>query len=468
MKMTGFASPKGDKAYFFFGSSYVRYDVATDKVEDGYPLSIADQWPGLFDSDIDACIPWDDGTVFFFKGDQCLNFDLNANAVVEGSQSSIGAVWPGVFPDGIDAGVLLASNNVYFFRGAEYVAWDTTAGAVAGSPTPITNDWAGLFDADIEAAVRWWSSGKLYFFRAGEYAQYDVDSDTVPEGYPKPVAGNWPGLPFGDSPVEPGPGPAPVVTDGTPARQLSTADARAELQALMDAGVILFADSTQLAGKVDMDGLIPMGGGQKQDGNVAGVVIRYLESGSKHIGTPAHPNAPDRLDPRNALALVRFCQWLNQTWGVTELYHLGIDGDGSGARTDCHGQGRAIDFVGVKGVRDGAEFVLTVLDDWGTVDTPSTPGGTWQPVGTNATHFRLDDAPSRAFERDFFRSAYDFIASQWQDRSANADGPGEPSAIGTGTFIMNPDHPTSAVGTKHGREAHNNHFHMQIGVTGTA
>lgn len=468
MKMTGFATPAGDKAYFFFGSSYVRYDVLTDKVEEGYPLSIADQWPGLFDSDIDACVPWDDGTVFFFKGDQCLSFDLNANAVVEGSQNSISATWPGVFADGIDAGVLLASNNVYFFRGAEYVTWDTTSGGVTGDPMPIADNWPGLFDSDIDAAIRWWASGNLYFFRAGEYSQYDLDNDTVPEGYPKPVAENWPGLPFEDSPVEPRPGPGPVVTNGTPARAMSTEAARAELQSLMDSGLILLADSAAMAGKVDLDGLVPSSGGQKQDGNVAGVVVRYLPSGSKNVGSPAGPNAPDRLDPRNALALVRLCQWLNQTYGVTELYHLGIDGDGSGVRTDCHGQGRAVDFVGVKGTFNGSEFVLTVNDDWGTVDTPSTPGGVWQPVGTSATHFRLDDAPGHEFERDFFRSVYNFIATQWQDHSPNPDGPAEPSAIGTGTFMMNPDHPTSAVGTKNGREAHVNHIHMQIGVTGTA
>jgi hypothetical protein len=248
---------------------------------------------------------------------------------------------------------------------------------------------------------------------------------------------------------------------------MSVEQARAELQSLMDAAVILFADSTQMAGKVDLDGLDP-NSGQKQDGNVAGVVVRYLPSGSKNVGQPAHPNAPDRLDPRNALALIRLCQWLNQGFGVTELYHLGIDGDGSGARTDCHGQGRAIDFCGVKGVRNGLEFVVTVNDDWGTVDTPSTPGGVWQPLKTNQTHFRLDDAPGHEFERDFFRATYDFITSQWQDHSSGPDGPSDPSTIGTGTFIMNPDHPTSDPGTPHGREAHVNHIHMQIGVTGTA
>lgn len=472
MKMTGFASSAGDTAYFFLGSSYVRYDVASDRVDDGYPLAVADNWPGLFESDIDACFAWDDGTVWFFRGDQCLNYDVSGLQAVEGSSGAISDVWPGVFADGIDAGVLLPSGNVYFFRGDQYVTWDTAAGAVTGEPAAIADGWTGLFDSGIEAAIHWWSSGNLYFFRGDEYAKYDVEADAVPEGYPAAVATDWPGLPFTDDPVqpepEPGPEPTPVVQDGAPARALSVDEARHELQQAMDAGEILFAPSTQLPGTVDLDGLVPFGGGAKDDGNVAGVVIRYLESGTKHVGAPAHPNAPDRLDPRNALALVRLCRWLHETFGVTELYHLGIDGDASRARTDCHGQGRAIDFVGVKGSRDGAEYTLTVQDDWGTVDTPSTPGGAWTPAGTSDTHFRLDDAVGHDFERDFFRAVYDFIAGQWQDHSAGPDGPGEVSTIGTGTFVMNPDHPTSAIGTKHGREAHANHIHMQIGVTGTA
>jgi hypothetical protein len=229
---------------------------------------------------------------------------------------------------------------------------------------------------------------------------------------------------------------------------------------------VLWATSS-MPGKVDLDGLDPATG-QKQDGNVAGVVVRYLPSGSKNVGTPASANAPDRLDPRNALALVRLCSWLHDSYGCTELYHLGVDGDGSGQRTDCHGQGRAIDWVGAKGVLDGTGYTLTVSDDWGTVDTPATPGGVWQPVGTNATHFRLDDAPGHEFARDFFRALYSFVTGQWQDSSSGPDPAGPAGEIGRRSFVMNPDHPTSKPGTKNGREAHQNHLHMQIGVTGTA
>jgi hypothetical protein len=463
LKMNGFASPDGDKGYFFSGASYVRYDVAAGRVDDGYPLRIGDNWPGLFADGLDACVPWNDGTVLFFKGDQYVRYDWAADRVADGYPRLISDDWPGLFGAGIDAGVLLPSGNAYFFQGGSYVTWDTAAGAVTGDPQSITDGWSGLFDAGIEAAVQW-PDGELYFFRGGDYSRYDVNADAVAEGYPRSVADDWAGLPF-DEAAPPAP-PVPVPGDGVPARQLSVDEAFAELDQLMASGLLLHARS-QMAGKVDLDGWDPSTA-QKQDGNVAGVVVRYLPSGSKNIGSPSGPNAPDRLDPRNAVAIVRLCQWLAATFGVTELYHLGIDGDGSGQRTDCHGQGRAVDFVGVKGVRDGAEYVLTVNDDWGTVDTPSTPGGIWQPVGTSTTHFRLDDAPGREFERDFFRAVYEFITTQWQDKSAGPDGAAAPGTIGAGSFVMNPDHPTSKPGTKNGREAHQNHIHMQIGVTGTA
>ncbi|PEE61282.1 hemopexin repeat-containing protein [Bacillus thuringiensis] len=37
----------GTKVYFFARDKYVRYDRGDDKVDDGYPLVIADFWPGM-------------------------------------------------------------------------------------------------------------------------------------------------------------------------------------------------------------------------------------------------------------------------------------------------------------------------------------------------------------------------------------------------------------------------------------
>jgi hypothetical protein len=249
---------------------------------------------------------------------------------------------------------------------------------------------------------------------------------------------------------------------------MSKFEALTELKELEAAGQVLIegaADEHQ----VSLDGWDPDVG--KVNGAVVGVVVRYWESGTKAFGEPSGGSAPDRLDPRNALALVRLCQWLKDNYGVTELYHLGISGGGvtaSGApRTDCHGQGRAVDFMGVSGEIDGTAFTLTVNDDWGTAETVMTPGGAW-PDGTGSdVSYRLDDPAAEPFTAGFFRDVYAFIASEWQDRSAGPDGLEEPTTIGERSFVMHPDHPATAPGTAHGREAHANHIHMQIGVTGT-
>jgi hypothetical protein len=252
---------------------------------------------------------------------------------------------------------------------------------------------------------------------------------------------------------------------GGPARAISSEEALEEILLLQSDGVILL-EGTPSPRQVSLDGWNPYNG-VAEDGNVAGVVIRYLGSGSLRSGQPSHGTAPDRLDSRNAVALVRLCQWLSDYYGVYELYHLGISGDATGARQDCHGQGRAVDFVGVRGLIDDIDWALTVNDDWGTVSTAVTPDGNW-PSGTGSNvSYRLDDPSVEPFVSGFFRDVYRFIASEWQDRSAGPDPAGNATSIGEGSFVMHPDHPTSSPGTPHGREAHKNHIHMQIGVTGT-
>jgi hypothetical protein len=253
------------------------------------------------------------------------------------------------------------------------------------------------------------------------------------------------------------------------ARNINNAEANDVLAGLVNEGLIILEPET-VPGKINLDGWNPQTG-TSENGNVAGVVVRYWPTGVK--GTEASIQAgaaPDRLDPRNAMAFVLLCQYLNVAWGITDLYHAGINGDFPGGRNDCHGQGRAVDFVGVKGVVDGNEIYLTVHDDWGKVYIPglTTPSGDW-PAGTGtATDYRLQyEGAPETFATSFFREFYDFVARQWQDRTEGYEELATPTTPGAESgYIMHPDHPTSAPGTPHGREAHKGHIHMQIGPTG--
>ncbi|MET9065601.1 hemopexin repeat-containing protein [Streptosporangium sandarakinum] len=141
------------KIFFFRGPDYVRYDIAADHADPGYPLPIGDNWPGLraagFDANLDAAANWGNGKVYFFKGPNYLRYDI------------------------------------------------ATDRADPGYPLPIGDNWPGLraagFDANLDAAINW-GNGKVYFFKGPNYLRYDIATDRADPGYPLPIAGNWPGL----------------------------------------------------------------------------------------------------------------------------------------------------------------------------------------------------------------------------------------------------------------------------------
>ena len=150
----GVYTPANDKLYMFQDKYYVRYSGFV--MDDGYPKKITGNWPGL----------------------------------------------PSDFAAGIDAGVWGQPNSrVYLFKGSEYVRIDPAAGwaVEAGYPKPIAGNWPGLpatFSAGLDAAVFTPANQKIYFFKGSEYVRIDPAAGwAVEAGYPKPIAGNWPGFP---------------------------------------------------------------------------------------------------------------------------------------------------------------------------------------------------------------------------------------------------------------------------------
>jgi len=89
------------KVYFFKGGEYLRYDIEENKVDMGYPKPINDAtWPGMIWTDgIDDVINWGNGKLYFFRGDQYIRYDIADDRADGGypkkinSQTWQGLVW---------------------------------------------------------------------------------------------------------------------------------------------------------------------------------------------------------------------------------------------------------------------------------------------------------------------------------------------------------------------------------------
>ena len=199
------------KVYFFKGSEYVRINPNNGwKMDAGYPKPIAGNWPGLdpsFNSGIDAAI-WNQASnkVYLFKGDKYVRIDPSNGWNMEpGYPKPIAGNWPGMpaeFATGIDAALWSTKNNkVYMFKGDQYVRINPSVSwsVEAGYPKPIAGNWPGLNDGyneGIDAALMSEKNDKIYFFKksriVGDYVRIDPNNGwNVEAGYPKPIGVGW-------------------------------------------------------------------------------------------------------------------------------------------------------------------------------------------------------------------------------------------------------------------------------------
>jgi hemopexin len=181
------------KAYFFEGSQYSRYDLATFQRDPGYPQPIAGNWPGLWDKGVDCAFNWGtSGQVFFFRGTEYIGYDIKTDKIGDGYPKPIRPNWSGVWDRDIEAAVDWGNGKIFFFKGSEYIRYDiNTDKADEGYPKPIARNWPGLWIQSIDAAVNW-GNGKAYFFRKDEFLSYDIAADSTDMGYPQKFATGWP------------------------------------------------------------------------------------------------------------------------------------------------------------------------------------------------------------------------------------------------------------------------------------
>lgn len=178
------------------------FDASVDLVPwEGVP------WPGMPDAYYDGFdaifTNSKNGRIYAFRGDDYIRFTNVSNGMDAGFPKSIASNWnglPNAFEESIDAALWRQSNEkIYLFKGAQYVRVDPTTFTVdATYPKPIAGNWNGLpadFQAGIDAALGHKKNNDIYMFKGDKYVKFSNGSSTMDAGYPKTISSNWHGLP---------------------------------------------------------------------------------------------------------------------------------------------------------------------------------------------------------------------------------------------------------------------------------
>ena len=187
-----------DKTYVFDDGGYRRLDSTTGSTEQaGVPIST---WPGL-PSRPDAALLWGGGKAYFFFGPTYVRYDLKDDKVdpeylPPNPPLTLAANWPGLWPDGVDAAVNWGNGKCLLFKGGQYIRWDVVSDRMdAGYPRPIDGNWPGIWNDGVDD-VLYQGGAKAYFFRGDEWRRYDLAADQVD--------GSGPAAAFTPDPVPPG------------------------------------------------------------------------------------------------------------------------------------------------------------------------------------------------------------------------------------------------------------------------
>ncbi|MCP4110771.1 MAG: hypothetical protein GY749_35465 [Desulfobacteraceae bacterium] len=188
--------------YFLRGKNYCSYDI--EKGESKKPKPIKEKWPALSQigfERVDAALTGDElitlagedlrKKIFFFRRDKYVRIDIDTNKIDEGYPRRIAEGWPGVTFERIDAVLNAGSDAIYFFKGSQYIRYNINKHRADDEyPEIISKRWAGLTFDRIDAAI-YWGSGKMYFFRGDQHIRYDSVTYRADPGYPKFIVGNY-------------------------------------------------------------------------------------------------------------------------------------------------------------------------------------------------------------------------------------------------------------------------------------
>jgi hypothetical protein len=149
------ANMPNNKACFFLSDGrYIQYDIGQDRVDAGYPRTVTDRnWPGLapYATRLFGALNWNNGKIqFFLNNHSYIRYDVNTQRVDEGYPKPITqATWPGLarYAEHLAGAINWTNGKAYiFFDDGRYVRYDISADRVdAGYPKPIdSRTWPGL------------------------------------------------------------------------------------------------------------------------------------------------------------------------------------------------------------------------------------------------------------------------------------------------------------------------------------
>jgi len=144
------------------------------------------------------------GKVYLFSGNSYVRVSRIGSGADAFYPKAIAGNWPGLpstFQQGIDAAFVRESNGkIYFFKGSQYIRYSSVArGIDAGYPRPITGNWPGLpdsFNQGIDAALTRRDTGQIYFFKGSQYIRYSSVARGIDPTYPRWIDPNWTQFPF--------------------------------------------------------------------------------------------------------------------------------------------------------------------------------------------------------------------------------------------------------------------------------
>jgi len=132
-----------------------------------------------------------DNKLFVFRRDRVLRFDLSTKKKDPGYPMPLAEAFPGLPFERIDAGLVTGFDAIYFFYGDQYVRFNPQTNRVDdGYPQPIAKRWVGLTFDRLDAAV-YWGNSKVYFFKGDQHIRYDLANYRSDPGFPKHVVGNY-------------------------------------------------------------------------------------------------------------------------------------------------------------------------------------------------------------------------------------------------------------------------------------